>query len=394
MSLRTIGNREPMAVDSKRPHILFTVNADWVFRIHFLPFARLLKERGYQITVAARDTGDAQSLGKDGLHFLHWPVSRSGKNPFSEAYAVYRLWRLVRAVRPDMVHHIGVKAVCYGSAVCRLLRIPAVHMFIGLGFAFRNSRGRTSRVLLGPWLRRVGMDRGSVLVYQNESDRAYGVSHGWGAPERSYVVGGVGVDPRSFSFAPEPAVPPHVVLLASRMLWDKGIGEFVEAARILRKEGGDRLRFVLAGGSDRGNPAAVPRRTLEAWHREGVVEWLGFCHNMPQVLRASHVIVLPSYYGEGVPKILLEAAATGRAAVTTDWPGCRDAVRHEETGLLVPPRDSRALAEAIGYLVGNPDERRRMGENARMRAEREFGVEHFTEKMLAVYRCVLHGLRH
>ncbi len=372
-------------------HLVFTVNADWVFRIHFLPFARRLRDEGFQITVIARDTGDASAIRKQGLKFIHWPVSRSGKNPVLEAYSLSALFRHYRALCPDIVHHIGVKAVSYGSVVSRIFHIPAVHMFIGLGFAFRNDQGRSSRLFLQPWLRRLPTDGRSVLVFQNEADRAYAVTHGWGGRDRSYVVGGVGVDSGCFSFEPEPAFPPYLVLLASRMLWDKGVGEFVEAARILKGKWGSRVRFILAGECDTENPAAVPRKTLEAWKREGIVQWLGFCSEMPQLLKASHLVVLPSYYGEGVPKILLEAAMAGRATVTTDWPGCREAVVHQETGLLVPVRNVRALADAIDFLLENSEVRRRMGESARRRAEAEFTVEEFTKKMLAIYSRVLHG---
>jgi hypothetical protein len=230
----------------EKVHLVFAVNADWVFRIHFLPYARLLKKKGFRITVVASDTGDGASIRGEGLNFLRWPLSRSGKNPFTEAFSIYSLLRLYRVLKPDLVHHIGVKAVCYGSAVSRLLGIPAVHMFIGLGFAFRNNQGRTPRLLLQPWLRRLKGDRGCVLVYQNEADRAYGLAHGWGTEERSFVVGGVGVELDRFSFEQEPPTPPHVVLLGSRMLWDKGIGEFVEAARSLKKSWGSPARFVLA----------------------------------------------------------------------------------------------------------------------------------------------------
>ncbi|ROR03127.1 glycosyltransferase family 4 protein [Desulfosoma caldarium] len=370
-------------------HVVFTVNADWVFRIHFLPLAQLLTRQGFQVTIMARDTGEGAAIERRGMHFIHWPVTRSGKNPVMETAAVLHLLRHYRRMKPDLVHHIGLKAICYGSVASRLLRLPAVHMFIGLGFAFRNQAGRSSRLFLKPWLRTLRGDKRSVLVFQNAADRAYGQSQGWGKEEKTYVVGGVGVDLSGFREQPEPQAPPFVVVFASRMLWDKGVGEFVEAARILKKEWGELVQFVLVGGHDAENPCAVPRSCLEGWHREGVVDWLGFRHDIPQILAMSHLVVLPSYYGEGVPKILLEAAAVGRAAVTTDWPGCRDAVLDGVTGRLVPPKDPRALARAIDHLLSNRELRSKMGHRARERAEKEFSVVRFSQKILRVYRDVL-----
>lgn len=387
---------EPLAhrfPTAQKIRLIFTVNADWVFRLHFLPFAQSLQKQGFDMTVIARDTGDGATIRSAGVHFAHWPVTRAGRNPAREAAAMLCLVRHYRRIKPDLVHHIGLKAICYGSVACRLLRLPTVHMFIGLGFAFRNQEGQSSRYVLNRWLRALRGDARSAVVFQNEADYAYGLAQGWGHSEKMVVVGGVGVDLGLFQYRPEPEPPPFVVVLASRMLWDKGVGEFVEAARIVKRKWGRRVRFVLAGHDDAENPASVPRHYLEKWHREGIVEWLRFRDDMPEILAGSHLVVLPSCYGEGVPKILLEAACVGRAAVTTDWPGCRDAVRDGVTGLLVPPKDAKSLASAIDYLLEHPEVRRNMGVNARKLAEKEFTVHEFSNKMLKIYQKVLWGAR-
>jgi glycosyltransferase involved in cell wall biosynthesis len=201
------------------------------------------------------------------------------------------------------------------------------------------------------------------------------------------LIRGSGVDMNIFTPRPEPEGVP-VVILAARMLWAKGIGEFVDAARLLREQKVE-ARFVLVGESDPGNPSAVPVWQLEQWHDSGVVEWWGACSDMPRVFAEAHVVCLPSYYPEGVPKVLIEAAACGRPIVTTDVPGCREVVRHEENGLLVPTRDPVALAAALRRLIMSPALRDFLGRRGREIAVAEFGLERVIAETLAVYGDLL-----
>lgn len=191
---------------------------------------------------------------------------------------------------------------------------------------------------------------------------------------------------RQFTPSPEPCGAPLVVL-AARMIWDKGVGEFVKAAYQLRLSG-VQARFVLVGEIDYGNPSAIPEAQMKAWQAEGFVEWWGYKTEMPEILSRAHIVCLPSYR-EGVPKVLIEAAACGRATIATDMPGCREIVRHEENGLLVPPRDASALAAAIERLVEDPALRTRFGARGRQIAEAEFSVERVVRDTLAIYRELL-----
>ncbi|MEW6616666.1 MAG: glycosyltransferase family 4 protein [Thermodesulfobacteriota bacterium] len=210
------------------------------------------------------------------------------------------------------------------------------------------------------------------------------------SPKRATLIRGAGVNPNVFASRPEPEGAP-VVILAARMLWDKGIGEFVEAARWLREQG-IAARFVLVGDSDPGNPAAVLVARLDEWRRSGVVEWWGHREDMPEVFAQSNIVVLPSYR-EGLPKVLLEAASCGRAIVATDVPGCREIVRHNENGLLVPPRDSKSLADALKILIENPELRRKMGARGREIVEAEFSEEIVVRQTMEVYKEIIRRLR-
>jgi glycosyltransferase involved in cell wall biosynthesis len=295
---------------------------------------------------------------------------------------LWRLLRLYRRERPDIVHHVAMKPVLYGSFAARLACTPhVVNAFAGMGWLFTSGAG------LAQWLKpavrlalRLAVRAGIILV-QNPDDARL-VSR-LGVPEsRIRRIAGSGVDLERFRPTPEPDSPP-IVLFAARLLWDKGAGEFVAAACLLRERGA-RARFLLAGEPDPLNPASIPEKQVTAWVEEGAVERLGWVADMPALLSACHVVCLPSYR-EGLPKSLIEAAAAGRPIVTTDVPGCRDVVRDGDNGLLVPPNDAPALARAIDRLICDGDLRRRMGARGRVRAEREFGLDRIIQQTLSLY---------
>jgi glycosyltransferase involved in cell wall biosynthesis len=221
------------------------------------------------------------------------------------------------------------------------------------------------------------------VTFQNPDDLAVFIDKGIVSKEKTVLIKGSGVDTSIFKTTPEVEGLP-VVVLASRMLWAKGIQEFVDAVRIL-SDSGVKARFALVGKSDPANPSAIPTDQLQSWNEGGVVEWWGHKSDMPGVFGQSHIVCLPSSYGEGVPKVLIEAAACGRAIVTTNTPGCREIVRHGENGLLIPVRDSKALADALRTLIENPDMRARMGARGREIAVAEFSEEKVIEQTLFVY---------
>lgn len=299
------------------------------------------------------------------------------------------LLRLYRSLKPDLVQHYTIKPVLYGGIVARVVRVPAVvHVVGGLGYVFkaRGIKASLLRAGIKPFYRlAMGSPRVRV-VFQNSDDRDVFLRDKFVDEAATVLIRGSGVDMTEFPPTPEPSGTP-LVLLASRMLWDKGVGEYVEAARRIR-EGGVVARSVLVGDSDPGNPSAIPIAQLKAWHDSGVVEWWGWREDMPAILTHANVVCLPSYH-EGVPKALIEAAACERAIVATDIPGCRDAVRHGENGLLVPVRDPGALATALRRLIEAPVLRRQMGMRGRAIVEQEFSTEKVAAETLAVYQKLL-----
>lgn len=366
------------------PKLVFVVTEDWYFVSHRLPLAVAAREAGFDVTVLTRCSGAHRAIEAAGVGVMPFAMNRRGLNPLGLLRETWALARIYRRLRPDIVHHVALRPVVVGGLAARLAGVPAVVSAVaGMGYLFTDAR----RVWLAAIMRRLlrfVLARGRVIV-QNPDDFA-ALAALTGAPSRIRLIPGAGVDVETFSPAAPPAGPVCIVL-AARMLWDKGVGEFVAAAEMLASEGIE-ARFLLAGAPDPDNPAAVPEATLRSWHGRWGVEWIGHQADMAALYRSAHIACLPSYYREGLPKSLLEAAACGLPIVTTDAPGCREVVRDGVNGLLVPVRDAGALAAALRILIGDAALRRRMGEQSRLRAETEFGLEAVIAQTLAGYREV------
>ena len=359
------------------PKLLYLVTEDWYFVSHRLPLARAARDAGYDVTIITGCGQHCQRMTEEGFHVLPFRMNRRGLNPLELAREVLGVARLYRQVRPDIAHHVALRPVVVGGLAARVAGVPRVVSAIaGMGFVFTGSRGGVARRVLKALLRLVLQS--GVIVVQNPDDAdivtRLGVDSG-----RRHLIAGAGVDTRRFAPTPDPEGEP-VVLMASRLLRDKGVGEFVEAAQFLK----GRAKFVLVGGPDLGNPASVEKSEVDEWVRQGVVEWWGHHDEMERIYSSAHVVCLPSYR-EGLPKVLLEAMASGRPCITTDAPGCRDAVRHEDNGLLVPVGDAEALKAAIERLLDNWELRRKLGSRGRERAVREFSLDSVIGRTLAVY---------
>jgi len=336
--------------------------------------------------VATADGTAVKNIKAAGLIHHTIPLSRSGRNPLHEVRTAFSLYRLFRKLRPDIVHLVTIKPVLYGGIAARAAKVPSIVAAIsGLGTVFVAKGGRASflrRMVL--CLYRLALDHKNMrVIFQNPDDRHLLEALNVVRPADSVLIKGSGVDLTRYVTHPEPDGIP-VVVFAARLLKDKGVAEFVTAARILRKKG-VQARFLLAGDMDPDNPTSVCADALSAWSAEGIVEVVGYQADVAGFFAASNLVVLPSYR-EGLPKVLVEAAACGRAVVTTDCPGCRDAIVPDQTGLLVPARDAGALADAIEGLIENSTLRQLMGLAGREFAEREFGIEKIVDAHLAVYR--------
>ena len=371
--------------------VLFVVNAEWYFLSHRLALARALRDAGFEVTVAAaEERSQGAVIERAGFGFIPLKLRRRSTNLWREAGLVRELARVYRRVRPNVVHHVSIKPVLYGSLVARALRVPAVINAVpGLGYLFVQPG------LRGALLRRAGLTayrlalagRNVRVIMQNPEDLGMFVDHRVVPAGRAILIRGSGVDVDRFVPQPEPDGVP-VVMLPSRLLWDKGVGDLVEAARLLRTAG-VACRVVLVGIPDPENPKSIPEANIEAWRSEGIVEWWGHHEDMPDVLAGASIVALPTCYGEGVPKALLEGAASGRPLIATDVPGCREIVRPGENGFLVPPRDAVALAVAIRRLVEDSALRSRLGARSREIAVSEFSEQIVIRETLAVYRELL-----
>lgn len=377
---------------TRRPKLLFLVTEDWYFCSHRLPVARAARDAGFAIIVAARMREHGEAIRREGFQLRPLAWRRRGDGIAGALRAVGEIVRVYRAERPDVVHHVALKPLLLGGIALRLAfpfgagRPALIAAVMGLGSRF--GRGWTARAL--GWAVRVAAGGGRVIV-QNPDDAA--ALSGFGiARERIALIRGSGVDTAHFRPLPEPAGPALRLALVARMLRSKGVLDAVAAIRQLRQDG-IAVELLLAGPTDPDNPDSLSEAELAALASEPGVAWLGLVADIREVWARAHLAVFPSTYGEGIPKALLEAAACARPIVAADMPGCREIVRHRETGLLVPPRDIAALAAAVAELARAPAERQRMGEAGRNLVERDFAEPVVAGQTLALYRAMLEDRR-
>jgi glycosyltransferase involved in cell wall biosynthesis len=373
-----------------KPKLIILVNNDFFFLSHRLALARAARDAGFVTAVATRVHADGDAIRAEGFelfplrHFIG-----DNLNPLRELLAVRELARLYRRQRPDIVHHVGLKMSLTGTLAARAAGVPCLlNTFTGLGFLFTSATGKDA------WVREIALralkrslrGRHFRLSFQNREDRDEFLARKVAEPADTVLIRGSGVDISQFPARAQPGGTP-LVLFASRMLRDKGLLELVAAARMLRARG-QCFRVALAGLPDPGNPRTVSEPELLGWQEEGIVEWWGQRKDMPAVMAEAHIVCLPSYR-EGLPRILLEAAASTRPIVATDIAGCREVVKDGVNGLLVPPRDATALANALQRLIEDGALRERMGRAGRDLVERELCDEPINRQTLGVYRELL-----
>lgn len=373
----------PGEASAHAPTLVYLVTEDWYFVSHRLALARAARAAGYRVIVATRIRDHRSVIEAAGCEVVPLPWRRRGA-PLGDLITIWRLRQLYRQVRPALVHQVALKPVVLGSVAAALapptIRVNAV---AGLGHIFSSERlgARLLRPALRLALRAALSGKHAYTVTQNRDDATLLTGSGTAPADRLSVIRGAGVS--LSTLPPPPATGPVRIVLPARMIWSKGVGEFVAAARMLRAEGSP-VEMLLAGDPDLDNAAAIPREQLQAWHQAGDVTWLGHRDDMDALLASCHVVCLPSKYGEGIPKSLLEGAAAGRPLVATDIPGCREVVR-EENGVLVPPGDAAALAAALRELASDPARRARLGWGSRRIAEEEFAEDRIIAETLALY---------
>lgn len=370
--------------------LLFVDNRIEYVLSHRIPWLEGARSAGFDVHVTTLTSGDGTLIEDAG--FSYHPISdrKRTNNPISELRLLGQLSALYAQIEPDIVHQITLRSILYGGVASLFVRGPEiVNSVTGLGYIFTDDKpmvraGRTL-VLWSLWILRRG--RNQTYLFQNPDDEKLFQQKGISELSNSVLIKGSGVDPEQYERQPSPSGTP-VVLFPARMLWHKGVQEFVDSARFVHRDGYD-ARFVMVGDTDADNPAGVSVEQLKQWEKEGLIEWWGYQESMPDVFTKSSIVCLPSKYREGVPKVLIEAASCGRPIVTTDMPGCREIVQDGENGILVPPDDSQSVADAIIRLLEDAELRNKMGDQGRALVQREFSVEHVVERTVEVYHNVL-----
>lgn len=376
-------------LDKKTRKLAFLVTELGYFSSHRLPLALAAQKAGFTVTVVTNcherpNLPQFESQLKS-LSFYHLSFHRSRLNPLAEIKTLWRIWTAYRHIRPDIVHQVALKPVIYGTFCARIARVPQiVNALGGMGYLFTHQsiKSKILKSLIGLAFRLLLKHPRCTLILQNPDD--IGLMAPFVGHDRIQLIRGVGVDLKKFYPKGETPTPPVKAVMASRLLWSKGVGEVVEAARLLEKEGVP-LEIQIAGEPDSQNPTAISCKVLSTWKSEKKVTWLGKRTDIATLYNEAHIAILPSYYREGLPKALLEAAACGKPIITTDVPGCREVVVSGENGFLIPPRDAPALAKALKTLAQSEELRVQMGRLSRQKAELEFDEKKSIEQTLLTY---------
>lgn len=367
---------------------LLFANTDW-YLYHFrASLASAIRTRGIEVLLVSPSGLYSERLQELGFRWIEAPMSRRSLNPLKELTLLFWLWRLIRRENVDLVHGFTIKCAIYGSLSSRLAgNRPRVAAAAGLGYVFSSVdlQAKVLRPVIQLIMRLSFGGKRSRLILQNPDDVRLFEQTKIADPSRIRLIRGSGVNCAGFRRSSlRRAGEPLRVLLAARLLWQKGLDEYAQAARILKMRG-RKVHFILAGRADLGNPDSVPEKVLHGWVEEGIVDWIGHVETMPHLLSTVHVMALPTTYGEGVPRSLIEGAASGLALVATNVPGCREVITDGVDGLLIQPQSAEALAAAIARLDDDPEFAAQLGDAARHKALTKFDERIVIEQTLAVY---------
>lgn len=368
--------------------LLFVVNNPDFLLSHRRNLLVAARQKGLQVHIASPEAATTTELQQQGYHYHRWEVSRKGVRPLQEALAIRKLYQIYKQVKPDIIHHVTIKPIIYGGIAARLAKAPAVvNAISGLGWVYISDswKAKMLRRIANQGYAISGKHKNSRFIFQNPDDQHQFLQSNLVDSDQACIIPGSGVCMQEFSPLPMPSLETIRIVLAARLLKDKGVLEFVGAARLLR----DRfnVKFVLAGDIDPGNPASLTKQEIEQWVSEGLIEYWGYCEDIREVLAKTHVVCLPSYR-EGMPRVLIEAAACGRPIVTTDTTGCRELVKMNVNGLLVPIKDTTALAAAIDQITQQPNDLAKLGLASRRWVEKRFAETAVLGQTFNLYEAV------
>ena len=365
--------------------VLFVVNEDSFFLSHRLPLAQHAIKMGYEVYLLSSDTGHRELLENYGIKCVTIPFENSGTNPIHEIRCILLLVKWYRKLKPDIIHQITLKATFLGSIAAKIARCRnVINAISGFGFVFTDGRRGLVTRILELLLPLSFKSRYASFILQNPDDYDFVINKNWVPSSNVFLIKGSGVDLNKFKYYPPTSDTRLVVLFPARVLRDKGVLEFIEAAQQLKEEYFEKLHFIIAGDCNCANPTSLSSEELQMHLIPGYLDWIGYQSDMISVFRNSHIVVLPSYR-EGLPKSLIEACAIGRPIITTDAIGCRECVIHGYNGFLVTLKNSQEIAESIKSILSNSEHRIQMGVNSRTLAEREFSIESVIDKTFSIY---------
>lgn len=365
--------------------LFIVVNVDWFFLSHRKDVALAAKKTGWDVTIVTANTGKLKDVEALGLKTINLPMSRSGMNIVQELKTLNWLRKLYWCEKPDVVHHVGMKTILWGTLAARFSRVHGVvNAISGLGgFFAEDNKGLLARVM--PMVLRFSHARKNLLcIFQNDDDWGLYVKHGIIKQGQGRFIKGSGVDLNQFCYTPEPEEGKIKVMLTARMIVEKGVFLLTEAAERLRSRYEGKVEFLLVGGLD-DHPGAITKEQLNAVCDGEYIQWLGYRTDVRDLLKQCHVMAFPSYYMEGLPKSLIEADAIGRPIITSNSVGCKETVIDGYNGFLIQPKDVDALTEKLDMLLSDKELRVKMGKNARKYAEEYFSIEVVKERHLAIY---------
>ncbi len=368
--------------------LAIVTNSDWFFLSHRLPIALRAIREGISVFLLTVDTGKRKEVESYGIHFIDIPFHRKGTNPLYEAKCVWLLWRAYKKIHPDIIHHVTIKAALLGCVAARLGGFDrVVNAISGMGYAFTDGRRGWLQCLMRTVMNIAFRKKSYAFILQNPDDVAVIGKKRFVPENRIFLIKGSGVDLNLFKFTPLPNGDVVIVLFPARILRDKGVLEFINAAKLLRKQYNGRVRFVLAGDCDINNPSVLYEDELKELLEPGYIEWVGYQSDMYSLYSTCDIVCLPSYR-EGLPKSLIEACSVGRPIVTTDVPGCRECVKDGYNGFLVPAKEVELLEAALIRLIDDATLREQLGANSRKKAEREFSIDKVVEEHFNVYATI------
>ena len=366
--------------------ILIVVNSAKFFISHRLPLATTAQEKGFQVELAFPEIQKKHKklLELKKLKTNYIPLSRAGRNIFRELQTIFYLFHLFLKLKPDVVHLITIKPVLYGGFISKILKVPTLIAISGMGYMYGKDGSKLLRFFSDIAYRLILTNKSLRIVVQNTNDEEVLTSIKKVNKKYISLLPGSGVNLEEFRYS-LPNLEEIIFVMPCRMLWEKGVKEYVQAAEKIKSKYPE-VKFILSGPHEDSNPSSVPKEYLDRLNEKNLVHWLGETSDMPSLYKSASVVIVPSYYNEGLPKVLLEAAASGRPAITTDMPGCGDAVENNKTGLVIPIQDSDALFEAMEKLILDKALILKMGQSARIKAEQEFDIKYVITEHINIYK--------